>query len=350
MLLVSWQDEYHTGANDPETWGQMLFRGFILAVLAHAFLFAGFYFATLSKFGAPYYDQILPRTFQLEALEIDPKLLEDVEVETFTEEPPSKPVPDSTKIQIPEERIAFDQIMEEIVATPAAPPSELPPIEQLPKVEAPSAPSALNEMQADSQRAIDQELADLSATLIDDRPTTSPRPVMELPSPNLGRRENIGLATNLATEIQRETGGPTTEVPGFSNLDSLLTTVGPLRDGTAPILMPTDLLFAYDSFQLQPGAVASLTKLGQIIRKNPNSTFIIEGHTDSFGPDQYNQQLSYARAAAVRNWLIGVMGIDPRLIEIRGMGKSQLLVPASGSIEDQQLNRRVEIVIRSNRR
>jgi len=346
---MRWSDEYSTGASDPDTWSSVLVKGLILAILVHAFLFTGFYFATLNNYGAAYYDEIMPRTFQVEALEIDPKLLEDVEIETFDEAPPSKPIPDDTQIQIPDEQIAFESVMDELIATPAAPPSELPLIEDLPRMEAAQASSALSELQANAERMIEQDLADINNQLIDDRPITTPRPVLEIPTPLEGRKENIGLASNMRTELRGETGAPRVESPSFSNLDSLLSQTGPLRDGTAPILMPTDLLFAYDSYQLQQRAVASLTKLGQIIQKNPNSLFIIEGHTDAFGPDDYNRKLSYQRAAAVRNWLVGAMGINPALIEIRGLGESDLLIPATGTIEEQALNRRVEIVIRTRR-
>jgi outer membrane protein OmpA-like peptidoglycan-associated protein len=43
--------------------------------------------------------------------------------------------------------------------------------------------------------------------------------------------------------------------------------------------------------------------------------------------------------------LVKTMGIDPARIDPAGLGKSRLLVPGTGSIEQQQLNRRVEIVI-----
>jgi len=346
---VSWQDDYQTGANDPNTWGRFVWRGVLLALLVHLFLLIGFRYATLREFGAPYYDQLIPRAFQLEALEVDPKLLEDVEIELFEDVPPSKPVPDDTLIQVPEERIAFDEHFEELIATPAAPPSELPVLEDPPRPEPPpTSASALEALQLEADRLVQQDLAELSQQLIQDRPTTAPRPLLELPPLQTTTREEIGIATDLTTEMRDRTASPRVMTPGFSNLDSLLSQTGPLRDGTAPILMPTDLLFAYDSHQLEPGAVSSLTKLGEIIRKNPNSFFIIEGHTDAFGPDDYNLQLSLLRAMAVRDWLVSRMNIDPRQIEVRGLGKTNLLVPG-GSVEEQALNRRVEIIIRTRR-
>ncbi len=132
---------------------------------------------------------------------------------------------------------------------------------------------------------------------------------------------------------------------GFSDLDALLSQTGPLKSDTAPILMPTDLLFDYDHAELRTQAVGSLRKLGTLIQRNPQATFLIEGHTDSFGPDEYNMDLSLRRAEAVKTWLVHTMQIASTRIETKGYGKSRLLAPASGSIEQQQINRRVEIIV-----
>ena len=72
----------------------------------------------------------------------------------------------------------------------------------------------------------------------------------------------------------------------------------------------TDLLFDYDSANLRPGATASLQKLGRLIQRNPQAVFRVEGHTDSFGSDQYNMDLSQRRAETVKGWLVANMSID----------------------------------------
>ena len=109
--------------------------------------------------------------------------------------------------------------------------------------------------------------------------------------------------------------------------------------------MPSDVLFGYDESFLRPEAVTSLQKLGELIRRSPEARFRIEGHTDSFGGAQYNAGLSLARAESVKNWLAQNMGIDASRIDTRGLGSAKPLVSTEGTIEQQQLNRRVEIVI-----
>jgi outer membrane protein OmpA-like peptidoglycan-associated protein len=136
-------------------------------------------------------------------------------------------------------------------------------------------------------------------------------------------------------------------VRGFSNLDDLLGQGGGALGGTtAPILMPTDLLFEYGSADLAEVARLSLMKLGFLIQKNPDSLFIVEGHTDSFGGDEYNLRLSEARAQAVVAWLRDSLRLGTDRIQAVGMGKRALIAPAGGSVEEQAINRRVEIKVR----
>ena len=144
-----------------------------------------------------------------------------------------------------------------------------------------------------------------------------------------------------ATKKGRQGSG---EEDGFARLDDLLTYSGPMtEDRTA--MMPTDLLFEYNSSELKDSARLSLMKLGFIIQKNPEAEISIEGHTDTFGGDAYNQKLSEARAVAVKSWLVESLRLDASRLNTRGWGKAKLVV-ATGDVDVQQKNRRVEIVIR----
>jgi outer membrane protein OmpA-like peptidoglycan-associated protein len=163
-------------------------------------------------------------------------------------------------------------------------------------------------------------------------------------------KEGNALDVNLMDEVKSLGSGDqdsSTRVKGFSNLDDLLGQGGgQLGGSTAPILMPTDLLFEYGSADLAEGARLSLMKLGFLIQKNPNSLFIVEGHTDSFGSDDYNLKLSELRALAVVNWLRDSLKLGTDRIQAEGKGESTLIVPATGTVEQQSINRRVEIKVR----
>ena len=56
--------------------------------------------------------------------------------------------------------------------------------------------------------------------------------------------------------------------------------------------------------------------------------------------------LSEERADAVKQWLVTTMKIAPERIQTVGRGSADALVPADRSVEEQQPNRRVEILIR----
>lgn len=68
------------------------------------------------------------------------------------------------------------------------------------------------------------------------------------------------------------------------------------------------------------------------------------GFTDTLGDLPYNQALSLARAAAIRDELIHD-GLDRAAISIAGRGKHDLLVPTADQTPEPR-NRRVEITVR----
>ncbi len=106
-----------------------------------------------------------------------------------------------------------------------------------------------------------------------------------------------------------------------------------------------DLLFAFNESRLKNSARISLLQLAALIHKNPSTTFIIEGHTDGIGGDEYNAQLSLRRAQAVVEWLAG-NGVPTARVYTRACGSTRPLVPTDLPRDEQALNRRVEIHMR----
>lgn len=161
-------------------------------------------------------------------------------------------------------------------------------------------------------------------------------------------KELEGIDGQMLDRLNKESvagNAAATKIAGYSNLDELINRGNKLNASTDPILMPTDLLFEYGSAELADQARLSLMKLGLLIQRNPNNRFIIEGHTDSFGSDEFNHDLSLRRANAVVNWLISSLRLSTDRIQAVGMGKARLLVGGS-TPEEQAINRRVEIKIR----
>ncbi|HKR84815.1 MAG TPA: OmpA family protein [Terriglobales bacterium] len=105
----------------------------------------------------------------------------------------------------------------------------------------------------------------------------------------------------------------------------------------------SDVLFKTGSYELAPGARERLAKVSGILLAYPTLHVQIEGHTDSVGSDEYNQDLSEKRAGAVRDYFVQ-QGIAANSIESRGFGKTQPIA-TNDTAEGRQQNRRVELVL-----
>jgi len=78
----------------------------------------------------------------------------------------------------------------------------------------------------------------------------------------------------------------------------------------------------------------------------PQTNITESDHTDSTGSEQYNQQLSEARARAVANYLQS-QGVSPYRINAIGYGES-MPIAGNDTAAGRQANRRVEIEIKAN--
>lgn len=133
---------------------------------------------------------------------------------------------------------------------------------------------------------------------------------------------------------------------GYASIDGLLG-MATSELSRSRAALPSDLLFEYDSAQLRETARLGLMKLAMLIDRNPEMYCILEGHSDLFGDPQYNVNLSRQRGQAVENWLVESMRLDESRIIVRGYGSTQPKAPA-GSIEEQAINRRVDILMRKD--
>jgi outer membrane protein OmpA-like peptidoglycan-associated protein len=109
------------------------------------------------------------------------------------------------------------------------------------------------------------------------------------------------------------------------------------------IVNMSDVLFDTGKFSLRPEAREKLAKVAGIVSGHPGLRLQVEGHTDSVGSDDYNQQLSEQRGGSVRDYLIG-QGMAESLVSSRGFGKTQP-VASNETASGRQENRRVELVI-----
>jgi outer membrane protein OmpA-like peptidoglycan-associated protein len=126
----------------------------------------------------------------------------------------------------------------------------------------------------------------------------------------------------------------------LNQLNSILQT----RDSARGLIVNmSDVLFDTGSYTLKPGAREKLAKISGIVLAHPGLSLQIEGHTDSVGGDEFNQQLSERRADSVRDFL-AEQGVPASSITARGFGKMQP-VASNDTAEGRQRNRRVELVV-----
>jgi outer membrane protein OmpA-like peptidoglycan-associated protein len=105
-------------------------------------------------------------------------------------------------------------------------------------------------------------------------------------------------------------------------------------------------LFALDSYQLQDETKSNLGELAKTLNKYEDTNILIEGHTDSSGEEDYNQNLSEKRAREVENYLAS-QGVKGSRITTEGYGEKQPL-KTNETAEGRQSNRRVEVAIYAN--
>lgn len=122
------------------------------------------------------------------------------------------------------------------------------------------------------------------------------------------------------------------------------TGVGIRRTGdTIQLIMPGNITFATDSADVSSGFYPVLDDVALVLNEFDKSYVQVEGHTDSTGSTEYNQELSQRRANSVANYLVNREVIPGRLI-VRGYGETQP-VADNGTPTGRRENRRVEIEI-----
>lgn len=100
--------------------------------------------------------------------------------------------------------------------------------------------------------------------------------------------------------------------------------------------------FELDSDQIKQESHQVLHQIADLLNKQKDLNFRIEGHTDNVGSEEYNLELSERRAAHVKKYLVETHQVDESRISTIGKGESSPV--ASNDTElGRSSNRRVEI-------
>jgi len=110
------------------------------------------------------------------------------------------------------------------------------------------------------------------------------------------------------------------------------------------ITLSGSVLFASNKSELLPSALVRLNGVADALTKDDSvSKIVVEGHTDSQGGADYNQDLSRRRAQSVRDYLVSRSIAGDRLTSV-GYGLTRPIAD-NASPEGRANNRRVEIVL-----
>lgn len=105
-----------------------------------------------------------------------------------------------------------------------------------------------------------------------------------------------------------------------------------------------DVHFETNKANIKDESNADIKKLAVFMQTYPQTSTVVEGHTDNIGSAAMNKDLSQRRAEAVRAELINKYGIDPNRLGAVGYGFDRP-VADNATAEGRAKNRRTEAVI-----
>jgi OmpA-OmpF porin, OOP family len=118
----------------------------------------------------------------------------------------------------------------------------------------------------------------------------------------------------------------------------------PVPEPEAPVAqvvrVELDVKFDFDKAVVKPNSYGDVKNLADFMAQYPATNVEVAGHTDSVGPDAYNQKLSQRRADAVKQVLVKD-GVDAGRITSVGYGESRP-VADNATEAGRAVNRRVE--------
>jgi outer membrane protein OmpA-like peptidoglycan-associated protein len=104
-----------------------------------------------------------------------------------------------------------------------------------------------------------------------------------------------------------------------------------------------EIRFDYNSADISKDSTQAVQELGKALSQASlkGQTFVVAGHTDAVGGDEYNQGLSERRADTIKRYLTDKYGINGSDLVTVGYGETK---PKDASTPTDPANRRVQVV------
>jgi outer membrane protein OmpA-like peptidoglycan-associated protein len=196
-------------------------------------------------------------------------------------------------------------------------------------------------------RRIRREPGRAEYVLIDNsRPITGPAAILDLPPPRIViPRERYIVDISAAPQpliFETLMAPPIAPIQRAYSLDEIRYNAT-LRDYMPRIDVDT-INFELGSWEVTPDQAPTLEliaqAIGEVVARNPDEVFLIEGHTDATGNDVDNLSLSDRRAGSVAEILTETYQIPPENLVTQGYGSQYLKVPSQTA---ERVNRRVTL-------
>jgi len=127
---------------------------------------------------------------------------------------------------------------------------------------------------------------------------------------------------------------------------------GPAAAALAPVAekqpvkvcISLNVQFDIERYDVKPQYRDDIGRVADFMKKHPDATAVIEGHTDYVGTEEYNQELSQRRAESVMRYLVDNFGVEPSRLSAKGYGKTRPI--ADNTTEAGRIkNRRIDAII-----
>jgi len=187
------------------------------------------------------------------------------------------------------------------------------------------------------QNLIGKRLGITRATATEAEPTKSTSKANSLESPEATQKKQQGVVAAKTESMEAgKAEGPAGNFPNHSL-----------------IAEPSDFTLYFDrnSNELSGEQMKELDAIVNYILayflEEPNARVKLNGYTDSLGDPDYNKMISDVRASAIKFYLIG-KGIPSENIQVSGRGAKNF-ISTNSTVEGRNKNRRVEIIVTSDR-
>jgi outer membrane protein OmpA-like peptidoglycan-associated protein len=114
------------------------------------------------------------------------------------------------------------------------------------------------------------------------------------------------------------------------------------------IIMQLNINFNVNSVTIKSTQLDQLRQMAELMKTYPDTTAVMEGHTDSRGSATKNLEISQRRAQSIKKYFANTFGIAPERITAEGFGETRPIA-SNATPEGRRKNRRVLVILYGNR-